>query len=461
MSKNNSNEGMTPLESRASAGLSTIFALRMLGLFLILPVFAIYAEHLPGGQSHLLIGLALGAYGLTQAIFQIPFGMASDRFGRKRVIYFGLLLFALGSFVAAGAHTLYMVIFGRALQGSGAVAAAVIALTADLTREEHRTKAMAMIGVTIGTTFTVSLIVGPALDHAIGVPGIFALTGVLAFAGMAVLYAIVPNPTETRFHSDAEMVPARVRDVLRDPQLLRLDFGIFTLHAILTAMFVVIPFALRRTGNLPVNQHWEVYLPVMLISFALMVPAIIIGEKKGKLKQVLVFAVGLLTFSQFGLVFLVNNFWGIALLLLAFFIAFNVLEASLPSLISKIAPGASKGTAIGVYNTAEFFGAFLGGTMGGFLSGAFGPSAVFLFSGGLAGLWLLMSLTMKTPPKVSSKMFHLPEMDAKQAQALSDALAALPGVAEVAVVAEENVAYLKVRSQEWDEVAALKVITGR
>ncbi len=460
MSKNNSNDRMNPLESRASVGLSTIFALRMLGLFLILPVFAIYAAQLPGGQSRLLIGLALGAYGLTQAIFQIPFGMASDRFGRKRVIYFGLLLFAAGSFVAAGADTLYMVIFGRALQGSGAVAAAVIALTADLTREEHRGKAMAMIGVTIGTTFTISLIIGPALNRAIGVPGIFALTGVLAFAGMVVLYAMVPDPKETHFHSDAEMVPGQVRDVLRDAQLLRLDFGIFTLHAILTAMFVVIPFALRRTGNLPVNQHWEVYLPVMLISFALMVPAIIIGEKKGKLKQVLVFAVGLLAFSQLGLVFLVNSFWGIALLLLAFFIAFNILEASLPSLISKIAPAASKGTAIGVYSTAEFSGAFLGGAMGGFLSGHFGPSAVFIFSGILAVLWLLMSLTMKTPPKVSSKMFHLSQMDAKQAQVLSAKLTALPGVAEVTVVVEENTAYLKVRPQEWDEATTLKVITG-
>ncbi|MDO9064932.1 MAG: MFS transporter, partial [Sulfuricella sp.] len=281
---------MTPSELRASVGLAGIFGLRMLGMFLILPVFAIYAHGLPGGDSHTLIGLALGAYGLTQAMLQLPFGMASDRWGRKRVIYFGLLLFVIGSFVAASASDIYMVIVGRAIQGAGAISAAVTALLADLTREEHRTKAMAMIGSTIGLAFAASMALGPLLYQAIGVPGIFELTGVLALAAMGVIYAVIPDPRDSHFHSDAGVAPARLRDVLRDAQLLRLNFGIFALHAAQMAMFVVIPFALREAGGMPEAQHWKIYLPVMLGAFTLMVPAIIYGEKKAKLKPIFVFA---------------------------------------------------------------------------------------------------------------------------------------------------------------------------
>jgi len=268
-------ESMTRAEKRAASGLAAIFGLRMLGMFLILPVFALYAEDLPGGDNHTLVGLALGMYGLTQAILMLPFGMASDRWGRKRVIYFGLLLFVIGSFVAASASDITMVIVGRAIQGAGAISAAVTALLADLTREEHRTKAMAMIGSTIGLAFAASMALGPLLYQAIGVPGIFELTGVLALAAMGVIYAVIPDPKASHFHSDAEVVPARLRDVLRDGQLLRLNFGIFALHAAQMAMFVVIPFALRETGGMPEAQHWKIYLPAVLLSFAVMGPAII------------------------------------------------------------------------------------------------------------------------------------------------------------------------------------------
>lgn len=451
---------MTPLELRASAGLAGIFGLRMLGMFLILPVFAIYATGIPGGDNHALIGLALGAYGLTQAILQLPFGMASDRFGRKRVIYFGLILFALGSFVAASAHDIYWVIIGRSIQGAGAISAAVTALLADLTREEHRTKAMAMIGSTIGLMFAVSMVLGPALYQYIGVPGMFALTGILTLLAMVVVAVVIPDPDDSHFHADAEVAPAQLKDVLKDRQLLRLNFGIFSLHAAQMAMFTVIPLALMSTGHLTEDQHWKVYLPVMLLAFAFMVPAIIVGEKKGKLKQVFVLAVALLLLTQLLLTVLVNYFWGIAVSLMIFFIAFNILEASLPSLISKLAPAQAKGTAMGVYNTSQSLGLFVGGVAGGLLAHRFGQFAVFAFGAVLSAIWLWLAFSMSTPPSVKTRMFHLESMDTARARVLAQRLSEVPGVAEAAVSAEEGVAYLKVSMAGWDEEQVLKLIDG-
>jgi len=451
---------MTPMELRASAGLAGIYGLRMLGMFLILPVFAIYAHGLPGGDNHTMIGLALGAYGLTQAMLQLPFGMASDRWGRKRVIYFGLLLFVIGSFVAASASDLYMVIVGRSIQGAGAISAAVTALLADLTREEHRTKAMALIGSTIGLAFAASMALGPALYSLIGVPGMFALTGVLALAAMGVIYAVVPDPKVSHFHSDAEVAPARLRDVLRDTQLLRLNFGIFALHAAQMAMFVVIPFALKETGGLPEAQHWKIYLPVMLGAFALMVPAIIYAEKKAQLKPVFVIAVAMLLLSQLMMTVLIENFWGIAAMLLLFFAAFNTLEASLPSLISRLAPARAKGTAMGVYNTSQSLGLFVGGVAGGFLSHYAGQWAVFAFGGAISLLWLAMAASMKAPPAVRTRMFHIEPMSAEQARELTHRLIGLAGVVEVVVDAEEGAAFLKVEMAGWDEEGAVKLIEG-
>lgn len=361
-------ERMSALELRASMSLASIYGLRMLGMFLILPIFSIYAETLPGGQSHLLIGLALGAYGLTQAIFQLPFGMASDRYGRKRVIYVGLVLFVIGSVIAAMANDIYMVIFGRAIQGAGAVSAAVTALVADLTREEHRTKAMAMIGGTIGITFALSLILGPVFNQWIGVPGIFALTGVLALLAMLVIKFVVPDPLISRFHSDAEAKSSSLREVLANPQLLRLNFGIFALHAAQMAMFIVVPFALKQSSGMSENQHWQIYLPVLVLSFALMVPAIIYGEKRARLKRVFVASIAIMLGAQLLFASSIQHFWGIVASLSFYFIAFNVLEASLPSIISKLAPAASKGTAMGVYNTSQSLGIFVGGAVGGYLS---------------------------------------------------------------------------------------------
>ena len=453
-------ERMSPLERRGAASLASIYGLRMLGMFLILPVFSVYAQKVPGGQDHMLVGLALGVYGFTQALLQLPFGMASDRLGRKRVIYVGLILFALGSFMAASAHDIYGIIIGRAIQGGGAVSAVVTALMADLTREEHRTKAMAMIGGTIGMTFALSLVLGPAFYHFIGVPGIFALTGVLALVAIGVVKYAIPDPKESRFHSDAEASTAKLKDVLRDPQLLRLDFGIFALHAAQMAMFVVIPLALKNTGGIDANHHWEVYLPIMVVAFALMVPAIIYGEKKAKLKQVFVGSIVILLAAQIGLSASMSSFWSIVLLMLAYFVAFNILEATLPSIISKIAPAGSKGTAMGVYNTSQSFGLGLGGYLGGLLSSHYGFGAVFVFGAVLMGIWVLLAASMKAPPAVKTKMFQVPSMGSEEARSLMQKLAAVEGVSEAVVLAEEGVAYLKVNMQGWNEEGVLDLIKG-
>jgi MFS family permease len=455
----NNIERMSSFELKAAASLASIYGLRMLGMFLILPVFAIYAEQ-SLGASHTQAGLALGIYGGTQALLQLPFGMASDRFGRKRMIYLGLLMLVVGSFIAAGAHDITQVIIGRALQGAGAISAVVMALLADLTREEHRTKAMAMIGTTIGVTFALSLVISSPLNHWIGVPGMFALTGILALIAMAWVRFVIPNPRISRFHSDAEATPAKLKDVLANTQLLRLNFGIFSLHAAQMALFVVIPFALLKTAGIPQNHHWMIYLPIMAGSFVLMVPAIIYGEKKNKLKQVFVASIALMLIAQLLLSQLIGQFWGIVVSLVCYFVAFNVLEASLPSLISKIAPASAKGTAMGVYNTSQSFGLFLGGVLGGYLLQHYGASAVFIFCSALIGLWLVLAFSMERPPAVRTRLFHVREMTEDKATELSRQLAKLNGVSEALVVGNEGIAILKVDMRGWDEAAVQKLIEG-
>lgn len=450
-------ESMTRAEKRAASGLAAIFGLRMLGMFLILPVFALYAEDLPGGDNHTLVGLALGMYGLTQAIFMLPFGMASDRIGRKKVIIFGLVVFALGSLIAAVASDIYWTIAGRALQGAGAISAAVTAMLADLTREEHRTKAMALVGSTIGIAFAVSLVAGPALNRVIGVPGLFALTGVLALAAIWVVKVWVPDPADSHFHADAQANPAKLMDVLKNGQLARLDFGIFALHAAQMAMFVVVPVALKNSG-LALDDHWAVYLPVLLGSFVLMVPAIIVGEKYGQMKPVFIAGVALMLLAQLGLAFGIDHFWGIVWALFFYFVSFNVLEASLPSLISKLAPVSAKGTAMGVYNTAQALGLFVGGVLGGWLAQHHGFQAVFVFCVVMMAVWLVASLSMAAPPAIKTRMFHVGPMQADQAALLKAQLAAVAGVVEAVVLAEEGVAMLKVSIKGWDEDRARSLL---
>ncbi len=381
---------MTREEKRAGISLASIFALRMLGMFLILPVFAVHAQTLPGGTNLTLVGLALGAYGLTQAIFQIPFGMASDKFGRKRVIIVGLVLFAIGSVFAAVATDIYWTIFGRVLQGAGAISAAVTALAADLTREQHRTKVMAMIGSSIGLIFAFSLVAAPLLYAVIGMHGIFWMTGGLALAAIAVVVYIVPEPPP--IHAGLR-VP--FREVLVNTQLLRLNLGIFILHMAQMMMFVVVPGLLISTGGLPLASHWQVYLPAVLISFVLMVPAIIYAEKRQKLRTVFVAGIVLLLLTLLMLGLQGNDFYVVAGGLLSFFVAFNLLEAMLPSLVSRVAPPQAKGAALGVYNTAQALGLFMGGALGGWIVKHYNAQSVFLFAAGTTLIWLAAAATMQ------------------------------------------------------------------
>ncbi len=445
---------MTPQELRASVGLAGIFGLRMLGMFIILPVFALYAEQLPGGHDHALIGLALGAYGLTQACLQVPFGWLSDHWGRKRTIYLGLVIFAFGSFLAAVAQDITTVILGRVFQGAGAISAAVIALTADLTRDDQRTKAMAIIGMTIGATFALSMVAGPVLDQVMGVPGIFALTGFLALAAIVVVRFVIPDPLQTRIGRQPAPPVGRV---LLDHQLLRLNYGIFALHAVLMALFVVVPFSLR--AQLPAGSHWMVYLPVMAGAIVLMLPPMLAAERKGLQKPVFVGAVAALIAALVLLGFGSNRLAGLVAGLVVFFAAFNLLEATLPSLISKLAPAGTKGTAIGVYSSVQFIGTFTGAAVGGWLSQHHGAKAVFGFCAVLAVVWLLLTLGMRLPESLDTRRYQLPKLDSQAITGLTRRLAGLPGVREV-MLSGEGVAYLKVDSQGFDEQNVIKLLGG-
>ena len=450
---------MTATERRAAFSLAGIYALRMLGLFMILPVFSLYAHDLKGATPA-LIGLAIGIYGMTQAILQIPFGLLSDRIGRKPVIVFGLLVFAAGSVVAAAATDMHWVIAGRALQGAGAIAAAVMALTADLTREEHRVKAMAIIGMTIGASFAVAMVLGPVLNGWIGVPGIFWLTAVLAVGGIGVVAWVVPSPVVSRVHRDAEPVPAQFAAVLKDGQLLRLDFGILTLHLILTASFVVLPLALRDLAGLAETKHWEVYLPVLLLSLPAAIPFIIQAEKHRRMKQVFVGAIAVIALAEFGLYEVHATVLGIGVMLFVFYAGFNLLEAILPSLIAKMAPPDSKGTAMGFYSSSQFLGAFLGGSLGGWLYGRFGLDSVFLFCAVAAVLWLAVAAGMRNPSYLSSRLLRVEVTDPEAARRLARRITAVHGVAEAVVIPEDGVAYLKVDSGALDEAALEAAAAG-
>jgi MFS family permease len=443
--------GMNAIERRGAFSLAGIFSLRMLGLFLILPVFALYAEGLPG-VTPMLVGLAIGIYGLTQALLQIPYGMLSDRFGRKPLIVIGLLIFAIGSVVAASAEDIYGIIIGRALQGSGAVAAVVMALAADLSREQRRLRMMAIIGMSIGVAFALSLILGPLLNRWIGVSGIFWLTALLALGGIALTLFVVPNPRKIQFHRDAEVEPGQFGQVLKDRELLRLDVGIFTLHMILTALFLAYPLALRDQG-LASDHHWQVYLPVMLVSMIAMVPFVILAESKRKMKTVFLGGIAALGCASLGLYHFYTSMAGLVLALWLFFVAFNLLEATLPSLVAKMAPGERKGTAMGVYSTSQFLGAFTGGVLGGWMHTHLGNQGVFLLGVGMAALWLLVAWGMASPSYLSNYLLPVGALEEDHAALLAKKLLEVDGVAQAVVIAEEGVAYLKVDLTSFDEHA--------
>jgi predicted MFS family arabinose efflux permease len=447
---------MTPAERRSAVGLAGIYALRMLGLFLILPVFAVQAQSL-AGATPLLIGLAIGAYGLTQALLQIPFGLLSDRIGRKPVIFAGLTLFAVGSMVAAMSDSIHGVILGRVLQGSGAIAAAVMALTADLTREEVRTRAMASIGVSIGLSFALALVLGPALAHWLGLDGIFWFISLLAVGGILILALVVPSPDRSSVHRDAEPVLGQLGGVLRSPELLRLDFGIFCLHLTMTSLFLVVPLALRDFG-LPVGHHWWIYLPVLALSVILMVPFIIQAESRGRMRPIFLGAVLTLATAMMGLHFFATRIAVVTFWLVLFFVAVNLLEASLPSLVSKLAPAAAKGTAMGVYSTSQFIGAFVGGVLGGWVHQVWGQSGVFLFAASVALVWFAVAWPMGNPGRLGNLVIRTGAV--ADASALRQGLLAVPGVEDAEVIVEEGLAYLKVDNARLDSARLQQFSVG-
>ena len=434
--------GLSSIEKKVSFSLASVFGLRMMGLFMIMPVFALYGHHLTG-FSPFWVGIAIGAYGLTQALLQIPVGLLSDKIGRKPVIIGGLILFAIGSVVAGMSDTIYGVVFGRALQGMGAIAAAILALAADLSRDEQRTKVMAIIGMCIGFSFALSLVVGPILAEHIGLSGLFFLTAILAFLGIGIVQFLVPNPIRHAPKGDTLATPSHILSLLKDKQLMRLNAGIFILHLVLTAVFVALPLDLVDAG-LNKEFHWMLYFPAFIGAFLLMVPMIIISVKQNSAKGMFQLALVILLVSLSIMTLLPHHLIALVTAIVLFFTGFNFLEASLPSLIAKFCPVGEKGTAMGVYSTCQFLGAFCGGLLGGSAYQFLGAAGVFAVAVALIFIWLILSFGMKNPVMLKSYTLDAKVSGRQQAEQMATELSLLDGVAEAIVVLEDKVAYIKV-----------------
>lgn len=439
---------MNALERRSTFALSSIFALRMLGLFMIIPVFSV------AGQSYeyatpALIGLAVGVYGLTQAILQIPFSLIADRFSRKPLVVIGLLLFALGGAIAAMSDTIYGVIIGRAIAGGGAVSAVVMALLADVTREENRMKAMATMGMSIGLSFVVAFTLGPWLTGLVGISGLFWVTTIMGLAAIAMLLMV---PKVTRHHRNFQQgYLIQLKQVLKMGDLNRLHVSVFSLHLLLTAMFIYVPSQLIEFANIPLASHGWVYLPLLVISLFFAFPSIILAEKYRKMRGIFLTAIaGIIV----GLLVLIFGFESKYILLTGlgiFFIAFNVMEALLPSWLSKVAPIQSKATAMGVNASSQFLGAFFGGTLGGqllLLNDTFMGWSILT---AVAIIWLLISFGLAQPRYLSSLVLSLPEN--RQTDEWTSQLLSIHGIEEVVVMPEQQVAYVKVDKQQINDTA--------
>lgn len=440
---------MNSVEKRAILGVGGIFALRMIGLFMIVPVFSVYGDNY-AHATPFLIGLAVGIYGLGQAIFQIPMSLAADKFPRKPIIFLGLILFALGGIIAANATDIYEVIIGRALAGSGAVSAVLMALLADVTREEMRTKAMATMGLTIATSIMLAFAFGPLLVGSLGISGLFWLTAGFAVLAMLLLL-FVPTPLRVLKHNlDNKSIGQQLSDVLKIGDLNRLHIGIFSLHLTMTAIFVILPHQLNEVMGLSVRQQGLVYLPLLFIGFAVALPFIIIAEKKRKMRQVFLGAIALMTAALALLALGSQVGVGIILGLLLYFMGFNLLEATIPSWISKRAPVANKATAMGLNSSSQFFGAFVGGAMGGLLLTqsnilAWGILAVIM------GASLLLIIPIADPPYLSSTTVTIPKNI--NVQDWSRQMLAVDGVDELVVMAKEQVAYLKLDKTQLTDLS--------
>lgn len=435
---------MTSTELRATWGLGTVFSLRMLGMFMVLPVLTTYGMALQGA-SETLIGLAIGIYGLAQAVFQIPFGLLSDRVGRKPLIVGGLLLFVAGSVIAATTSSIWGIILGRALQGSGAIAAAVMALLSDLTREQNRTKAMAFIGISFGVTFAIAMVVGPVVTHALGLHALFWMIALLASLGILITLLLIPAAPGHVLNRESGMVKGSFRLVLGNSRLLKLNVGILCLHILLMSSFVALPGQFEQAG-LAASAHWKVYLFTMLIAFVAVVPFIIYAEVKRRMKRVFVGCVGLLVVAEIIMWGAGDHFWTLVIGVQIFFFAFNLMEAILPSLVSKESPAGYKGTAMGLYSTSQFIGVAIGGSLGGWVFGHFDAQMVFLAGAIVAVGWLFVAMTMQEPPYVSSLRIVLSDRALAVAN-LEQRLRSHPGVSAVMIVPEEKSAYVKIDSK--------------
>ena len=438
---------MPPIERRAVAALAGIFSLRMLGLFMFLPVFSVHAHEYPG-HTPLLIGVAIGIYGLTQGIFQVPFGILSDRFGRKPVIAAGLVVFALGSVVAALADDIWGIVAGRALQGMGAVAAAVMALASDLTGETHRTRVMAIIGASIGAAFALALILGPVVTEAAGVSGLFWATAALAALAIVLLCLGVPAPP--RMASPGGSALAGLATALHDGQMLRLNAGIFILHAIMIATFVALPIALRDRAGIDVADHWKVYLGVLLASIVFTAPLVVIADRASRSRAVMLFGIVLLGAALAGLAGVSAGSIVLIGCMVVYFTGFNTLEASLPAMVSRVAPMQARGAALGVYSTMQYLGAFAGGVTGGWLLGAGGERAALAACAGLCAGWVLIAAGLREPRRLSVEKLRIGAVEHEYVDALTARLLAVPGVIEAVVVAEERIAWLRVDRRHLD-----------
>ncbi len=445
---------MLKTEKRAAFSLALVYALRMLGLFMILPVFSLHAQDY-AGATPLLTGLAIGIYGLTQGLFQLPFGFLSDRFGRKVVIVAGLAIFCAGSILAAEADSILEVIAGRALQGLGAIAAAVMALAADLTREEVRIRIMAIIGISIGASFMVSMIVGPIIAAVSGLRLLFWITAGLALLGILVVIFITPKPPHRGFHRDAQLSVRDIGSIVGNAELLKLGFGVFALHLVLAATFVVFPLVLQNDLRVDEALHWRTYLPVFVLSVLLLVPLVIAAEKLKKSRAIFALAVVMLALAELGLAWSQSYATAFVMLVL-FFGGFNFLEAVMPANVARIAPADMKGSAMGLFSSAQFIGAFCGGLLGGILLGSGDHATTFLWLAAILSLWFVISLTMKAPRYLSSIIVSLRNLDTEGLENFVEQVRNIPGVREISVYESDRVAYLKVEKHfDRSELQAL------
>ena len=438
-------------EVKSVASLALLYAIRMLGLFMVLPVIFVHGQDY-SGASIASLGLVLGIYGLAQACCQIPLGLLSDMIGRKPIIVFGLLLFGIGSVLGALTDSVVGLIIARILQGAGAIASTVMALVADLTSDKNRTKAMAAIGASIGLSFALAMVLGPVLAAVGGLSAIFWTTAVLAVIGILIAVFIVPSPTlRPQLNRDTGAVPMLLMSTALQPQLARLNYGIFALHAALTALFVVIPVALVETVGIVKESHWLVYLPVLLGSFVLSLPLMVVSEKRGLGKQAFcaaIFALGivLLCFAY------AASSSAFLILLFVYFVAFNLLEAMLPSLVSKAAPTASKGTAMGVYSTCQFLGAFCGGAIGGILVSTWSSVVLFLSAAALVFVWLSVAISLNWPARLTNIRYSA------RSEAMTLNLTSFEGVEDAVYISDEQSLYIKVDKARLDNEALQKTL---